>query len=96
MVIRALAALALVLGLIALLAFGLRRLPGGLQPGVRTDGGCEALRVLETRRLGLRHQLVRIAYGESEHLLLLGPAGDTVVASRPAAAAAARAEGEAT
>ncbi len=82
MAIKALAALLVVLGLIGLLGLVLRRFPGGWTMA-RADRGQEGiLRILETRRLGMRHQLVRVAYGEEEHLLLLGPHGDLVVGRR--------------
>ncbi len=82
MAIKALAALLVVLGLIALLGVVLRRFPGGWAMPQPDKGERAILRILETRRLGMRHQLVRVAYGEEEHLLLLGPHGDLAVGRR--------------
>ena len=82
MAIKALAALLVVLGLIGLMSLALRRIPGGWAMARAEKGGQGILRILETRRLGMRHQLVRVAYGEEEHLLLLGPHGDLAVGRR--------------
>ncbi len=82
MAIKALAALLVVLGLIGLLGLALRRFPGGWAMARSDKGQAGILRILETRRLGMRHQLVRVAYGEEEHLLLLGPHGDLAVGRR--------------
>ncbi len=93
MAIKALAALLVVLGLIGLLGLVLRRLPGGWAVARADKGQKGILRILETRRLGMRHQLVRVAYGEEEHLLLLGPHGDLVIGRRARTAMPERKEG---
>ncbi len=92
MAIKALAALLVVLGLIGLLGLALRRFPGGWAMARADKGRGDVLRILETRRLGVRHQLVRVAYGEQEHLLLLGPQGDLVVGRRARTEATERKE----
>ncbi len=79
--IRFVAALALVLGLVALAGYLLRRfgshwLHGRRQPEARR------LQLLETLALDTRNRVVRIADGEREHVLLLGAAGAIVMESR--------------
>ncbi len=73
--LRFLFALLLVLGLIAILAWLLRRF--GMGSALR--GNARRLQVLETSALGPRHRLVLIRRDSVEHLLLLGPQGDLVV-----------------
>jgi flagellar protein FliO/FliZ len=69
-------ALLLVLGLIAILAWLLRRfgMGGALRPGAQ-----RRVQVVETTAVGPRHRLVLIRRDRVEHLLLLGPQGDVVV-----------------
>jgi|JI10StandDraft_1071094.scaffolds.fasta_scaffold135609_5 flagellar protein FliO/FliZ len=69
-------ALLLVLGLIAILAWLLRRF--GMGGALRTASQ-RRLQVVETTPLGPRHRLVLIRRDRVEHLLLLGPQGDVVV-----------------
>jgi flagellar protein FliO/FliZ len=69
-------ALLLVLGLIAILAWLLRRFGMG---GVLRTAGQRRLQVVETTALGPRHRLVLVRRDRVEHLLLLGPQGDVVV-----------------
>lgn len=69
-------ALLLVLGLIAILAWLLRRfgMGGALRPGTQ-----RRVQVVETTAVGPRHRLVLVRRDRVEHLLLLGPQGDVVV-----------------
>ncbi len=82
--LRAIAALALVLGILLGLAWLLRRYGGsiGLKAGIASSD----LRVVEWRNLDMRRKLAVVRWDGREHLLCLGPAGDTLVASRDAAA----------
>ena len=67
-------ALILVLGLIALLAWMLRRF--GM--GMKMSKG-RRLGVSEVQMLGPRHKMMLVRRDEVEHLVILGPAGETVV-----------------
>jgi flagellar protein FliO/FliZ len=71
-------ALLLVLGLIALLAWALRRfgLGGTLRPGSQ-----RRVQIVEATPVGPRHRLLLVRRDRVEHLLLLGPQGDIVVES---------------
>ena len=69
-------ALLLVLGLIAILAWLLRRFGMG---GIMRTANQRRLQVVETTALGPRHRLVLVRRDRVEHLLLLGPQGDVVV-----------------
>jgi flagellar protein FliO/FliZ len=75
--LRFILALVLVLGLLALAAFLLRRT--GLAPKL---GRSRRLAMIETLPLGPRHRLVLVRRDQVEHLLLMGPQGDIVVESR--------------
>ncbi|HVY86914.1 MAG TPA: flagellar biosynthetic protein FliO [Caulobacterales bacterium] len=74
---RAAAALALTLALLAGLAYGARRfgMLQGAAPGVRR------MKVSESLMLDPRRRLVLVQVDGREHLLLLSPAGDRVVAA---------------
>lgn len=74
--VRAVAALAATLGLIALAAYGARRF-GMLQPGVRNAD--RRMAISESLMLDPRRRLVLVKLDSKEHLLLLSPAGDVVV-----------------
>jgi flagellar protein FliO/FliZ len=74
--LRFILALLLVLGLIAILAWALRRF--GFGGALRADNR-RRVQVLETTALGPRHRLILIRRDQVEHLLLLGPQGDVVV-----------------
>jgi len=76
--LRFILALLLVLGLLALAAFLLRR--SGF--GAKVIGRSRRLAVLESLPVSPRHRLVLIRRDDVEHLLLLGPEGDLVVESR--------------
>ena len=76
--LRFVVALVLVLGLIAAVAWGGRRLGlAGRLPMV--SGRARRLGVVEAAPLDPKHRLVLVRRDEAEHLLLLGPAGATVV-----------------
>jgi flagellar protein FliO/FliZ len=72
--LRFILALLLVLGLLALAAFLLRR--SGLGPKMSRS---RRLAALESLPLDPRHRLVLVRRDDVEHLLLLGPQGDLVV-----------------
>lgn len=76
--LRFVLALVLVLGLILLLAWALRRFGGG---GVTRRGAKRRIHVVETAVAGPRHRLVLIRRDATEHLILMGPNGDLVVES---------------
>lgn len=81
--LRAIGALILVLGLILGLAWAVRRYGGRIGmtgPQQRTAD----LRVVEFRTLDMRRKLAVVQWGDREHLLCIGPAGDCVIAERPA------------
>jgi flagellar protein FliO/FliZ len=67
-------ALVLVLGLIALLAWMLRRF--GM--GMKMSKG-RRLGISEVQMLGPRHKMMLVRRDDIEHLVILGPAGETVV-----------------
>lgn len=69
-------ALILVLGLILLLAWALRRFGLG---GMVRPGSKRRLHIIETAAAGPRHRLVLVRRDQTEHLLLLGPTGDTII-----------------
>lgn len=75
--LRFILALLLVLGLLALAAFLLRR--SGLGPKL---GRSRRLSVLESLPVGPKHRLLLVRRDDVEHLLLLGPEGDLVVESQ--------------
>ena len=79
--VEALGALAVVLGLMTLLAAGLR-----LWRGRRGPLAAPRLALVETLALDGRHRLVRVSDGAAEHLLLLGPQAASVVTSTPPSA----------
>jgi flagellar protein FliO/FliZ len=69
-------ALILVLGLIALLAWLLRRF--GM--GMKMSKG-RRLGILEVQMLGPRHRLMLIRRDDVEHLVIVGPGSETVIES---------------
>lgn len=81
-ILRAIAALFVVLGLLGGLWWGLRRF-SNLVPGAdsQTD-----LKIVSWRPVDGRRKLAVIRWGEEEHLVLIGPGGDTAIAHRPAKA----------
>ncbi|WP_374372795.1 flagellar biosynthetic protein FliO [Dongia sp.] len=85
--LRFVLALILVLGLILLLAWALRRFGLG---GMARPGGKKRLKVVDSIAAGPRHRLVLVRRDQTEHLLLLGPTGDLVIESGIAGAADAK------
>jgi len=77
---RALFALIATLALIAGAAYGARRL-GMLQPGAQAP---RRMAVRESLMLDPRRRLVLVRLDGREHLILLSPAGDVVVAAQDA------------
>lgn len=76
--LRFVAALALVLGLIGLAAWAVRRF--GLAGRMAMPGNRQRrLRVVEMTAIDPKRRLVLIARDETEHLVLLGPGGDVVI-----------------
>ena len=69
-------ALILVLGLIALLAWLLRRFGMGVK---MTKG--RRLGIVEVQMLGPRHRLMLIRRDDVEHLVIVGPGSETVIES---------------
>ncbi|HNB27859.1 MAG TPA: flagellar biosynthetic protein FliO [Alphaproteobacteria bacterium] len=67
-------ALILVLGLIALLAWVLRRFGMGMK---LTKG--RRLGIVEVQSLGPRHRLILLRRDQVEHLVLVGPHSETVI-----------------
>ncbi|MBI3419590.1 MAG: flagellar biosynthetic protein FliO [Proteobacteria bacterium] len=84
MLLRAVAALVLVLGLLLLLAVALRMWGGklGLVALSPDKGGGKKIQLLEATMLDSRHRLVRVRMENREHLILLGGASPVVVESR--------------
>lgn len=80
--LRAIAALMLVVGLMLGLGWGLRRYGGSLGIQQRRNPG--DLSVIETRAIDARRRLAVIRWGDAEHLICIGPAGDVLIATRPA------------
>lgn len=84
-ILKAIAALAFVLGLLLGGAWVLRKY--GSRIGLKAGAVSQDLKVVEWRFLDLRRKLVVVRWGEREHLLSLAPTGDVLVASREAPAA---------
>jgi len=76
--IRFILSLGFVLALMVATAFALRRF-GLARLGIA--GGGKRLVVLETRLIDHRYKIVIVKCDEREHLLLLGPAGQSVIES---------------
>ncbi|MFN3834587.1 MAG: flagellar biosynthetic protein FliO [Glycocaulis sp.] len=82
---RYFAALLLVLGLLALFAFVLRR--AGLVsalPSFQRSGAPRRIEVTASVLLDARRRVVTVRVDEEEHVILLGMAGETVLDRRPA------------
>lgn len=76
--LRFILALLAVLALMGLLGFALRRYGMG---GTPLPGLKRRLSVLETRPIDHRHKLVLVKCDEREHLIILGPEGQTIIES---------------
>jgi flagellar protein FliO/FliZ len=85
--LRAAGALILVLGIILGLAWLLRRYGGSI--GLRAGAAASDLRIVEWKTIDVRRKLAVIRWDGREHLLVLGPAGDCVIAHRAATETAA-------
>jgi flagellar protein FliO/FliZ len=80
--LRAIGALALVLGILLGFAWLLRKY--GSSMGIKIGQEASDLRVVEWRSLDMRRKLAVVRWDGRDHLLCLGPAGDIVVANRVA------------
>ncbi|MHC8509170.1 MAG: flagellar biosynthetic protein FliO [Rhodospirillales bacterium] len=78
-ILQAALALVIVLGLIGLCALAARRLGLGGARGAARFGRDRRLSVIETLALDPRRRLVLLRRDETEHLVILGPNGETVV-----------------
>jgi flagellar protein FliO/FliZ len=81
-------ALIFVIGLILVIAWGMRRFGIGAQIAPNTRGR-RRLQVVEVAPLDARHKLVMVRRDDIEHVLLIGQ-GDPIVVERGIGAAAAR------
>ena len=80
--LKALAALAFVLGILLGFAWLLRKYGSSL--GIKVGQEASDLRVIEWRSLDMRRKLAVVRWDNRDHLLVLGPTGDIVVANRAA------------
>ena len=80
-------ALAFVLALMAALSFLLKRF-GGQGLGLK-KGAQPRLNIIETRMIDARHRLVLVRLDAQEHLIVVGPQGQTTITSQPAPVEAA-------
>lgn len=87
---RYLGALTLVLALVGFAALAARRF--GV-PGIMSANATRRLAVVETLMLDARHKLFILRRDDREHLVLVGPAGASVVESGIAARPPAAVEG---
>lgn len=65
------------------LAWGLKYL--SMRGWMKTSAGEKRIRILSTLALDTRRRLLLVKHDETEHLLLLGPAGDLLLSSKLAA-----------
>jgi flagellar protein FliO/FliZ len=79
-VIKALAALAFVLGLLLGGTWLLRKY--GSRIGLKAGQVSQDLKVVEWRSLDMRRKLAVVRWGDKEHLVCLAPTGDLLIASR--------------
>lgn len=81
-------ALVFVLGLIGLFAVAARRLGLGMPQSTLKRGQARRVRIVEVTALDAKRRLVLLSRDDVEHLVILGPDGETVVESgiRPPAA----------
>jgi flagellar protein FliO/FliZ len=80
--LKAIAALAFVLGILLGFAWLLRKYGSTL--GIKVGGAVSDLRVVEWRSLDMRRKLAVVRWDGRDHLLVLSPAGDILVANRTA------------
>jgi flagellar protein FliO/FliZ len=81
------AALAFVLGILLGFAWLLRKYGSTL--GIKVGQEASDLRVVEWRSLDMRRKLAVVRWDGRDHLLVLGPTNDLLVATRTAAPATA-------
>ena len=81
-IIKAIAALAFVLGLLLGGTWLLRKY--GSRIGLKAGAVSTDLKVTEWRSLDMRRKLAVVRWGEREHLICLAPTGDTLIATRDA------------
>ena len=78
---RYLLALVFVVGLILAAGYAARRFGMGLAVAPRSKGQAKRLMITEIAALDARRRLVLIKRDETEHLILLGVTGETVIES---------------
>lgn len=71
-----------VIALIAGLAWGLKFLT--LRGWMKAEKAGQRIQILSSLALDARRRLLLVKQDETEHLLLLGPAGDLLISSKPA------------
>ncbi|GJL84386.1 MAG: hypothetical protein DHS20C02_01610 [Micavibrio sp.] len=76
-ILRLVLALAFVLALMGGLALLLKRF--GLSTGMKTSNGVKRLKVIEALPLDARHRAILLERDDKQHLVILGPNGETVV-----------------
>lgn len=81
-ILKAIAALAFVLGILLGGAWLLRKY--GQRLGIKAGVASSDLRVVEWRSLDLRRKLAVVRWGGREHLICLAPTGDTLLGTRDA------------
>ncbi len=77
--LRAMAALMITLGAIGALAWGLKRFGALSAPRTARQGD---LKIVEWRPVDARRKLAVVHWDGREHLMLLGPFGDVLLADR--------------
>ncbi|MDP3736682.1 MAG: flagellar biosynthetic protein FliO [Hyphomonadaceae bacterium] len=90
--LKAIAALAFVLGILLGFAWLLRKYGGTL--GIKVGQDASDLRVVEWRSLDMRRKLAVIRWDGRDHLMSLGPANDVLIASRVAPLSPAKPDGK--
>ena len=90
--LKAIAALAFVLGILLGFAWLLRKYGGTL--GIKVGQDASDLRVVEWRSLDMRRKLAVIRWDGRDHLMSLGPANDVLIASRVAPPSPAKSGGK--
>lgn len=77
LLLKAVCSFILVLGLMGLTAWAFKR--SGLAGKMQSASANRRLRVVETLAVDSRRRLMLVKRDDREHLLLLGPSGETVV-----------------
>lgn len=76
-ILRLILAMVFVLSLMGGLAFALKRL--GLSTGTTRTRGPRRIKVIESLAIDPRHRAVLLQRDDKQHLVILGPNGETVV-----------------